>query len=804
MPDATAILPSWADLQANPLLRANAVTAINQRVLCSYTAMSNWDVITQMIDNFWLYLLGRRSGGTRFKYRMNKIQGVCIANAAIQVGDRPQVKIGPRESGEKPVCFVNTRLGIPATAFLSQQSPGRSPGTVEQLFSQLRPQTYQSGQGAMHVPLNDAETILVQQAVQESEALRTQARAMGMPEPVDILPEDFLIEVNDYTVSEALQTIFDIKAEQASFYAYIVENVLYNNIFGMQYLIVEFDDETLGSDGHRINQFYFKNAEAPTVHLDPYRTNIRASQWVVYDEFLEADEAITLYPHLKGAINTNAVLGPPVLPGVVPYQTPLPWFQAFQGARMVIIRNAWLRNQPFPLTPEEALKAGLVMNVPAAMAPPEVSPEVPARPGLMARIKAGAAKLFGGGDAPTADNPDPGTGTQSAAADDSGGGTGDAEPAEGAGERPDMGVESGSGETPPPVAAMRDAYFLADETGAPDMETGEINAAHPAWPVRRSIRQMRIIAGSLEDDRECERVNIPVGHNKNIPIPFTPYGQGEPERLEPLQRAYNQTLSDNVEHGSAIAKPPQVALASIVKNHPELIKTGFAGASNRVFPIDDKQAVAAGGIQKTMGFIESPPLPADNWKREEMLDQRFDKASDQSEILQGNTPNQQALSGKAVSDLQTAAKSSINFKGGTTEDMIKYVVGVMIGDISFRMTPEELAEEVKKYPVQVWYEIHRRMQDHCLEADITVTVASNSTETTELNNILTAAGVIPDVASRSTIQERLGLDPDVESNNTIKDARRQAMAQGQMPQQPQPGAVAPTPKSSTPPAPPAV
>lgn len=786
MPQVTmSPTPRWAQVQADPALGRSLVTAVDTRVMESYQRMTQWNLIDNVSDNFWLYMYGRRENGTRYRFRMNRIQLTCIANAAIQVGDRPEVKFTPRESGEKPVCFINTNAQTPPAAQIPESMVGR-------LYAQLRPETYQAGEQGYPEPLNDMEAALVQQMSQQSDAMRLQAVATGTPPPLDILPENFLIEVNDYEVSQAAQTIFDIKAEQANFSRAVVENVLYNNIFGYQFLLVEFDDEK--------KRFVFRNPEFLTVHVDPFRTDIRDCQYAIFDEFLGAEEAGALYPELSEAIERNAMQGPPMFPGYTPARQPLPWFQALMGRRVVIVRTCWLRNEPFPLSEEDALATGKVVKAPFQKPPGEMGQPDRNDPGFFDKILGAAKKFFGGkgnaqpqdvsgnvgGTSPENDELSANTDPSRQTDDESPGGlpgqleeggtqgVDDAVPLAGgeAGIDPDTGAGDGAGPALPLL------FFVVGKDGQPDYEIGPIDETHVRWPCRRGLREIRIIASEMVQDRESERLDIPLGHNVNIPICFTPFGQGEPERLEPLQRAYNATLTDIVEHGDSVAFAPKLTLQSIAKANPELMRDGFVNP-RKITPVDDKTAVAIGGLKNAMVSVEPPALPADTWKREQVLSDRFDMESDQSSILRGDTPNESQMSGTAIANLQSAAKTSITFKAGRTEDMLKYVVRIMLSDIVLRITPEELAQDVRKYPIQVWYEIHRRLAYQCLECDIAIQLTTAQAGTANrLNGMLAAKGQ-GIMVSDNTIMEAMKLDPDVEMNNNLKAQQKMQMAQAQ-------------------------
>ena len=342
-------LPTIADVKANPTLGADVVTNMDARVRESYNRMTSsysdggWDLANGGIRNFSLYLHGHRGGINTHKYRMNMIQGACIANAAIQAGDRPQTQFKPRESGEPSKCYINTKLQIAPNLPVMKMVNQILAGHPEALRG------IQANGQKWPEPLSDDEAAQLKMLVDQGRVMKMQAMASGQAEPVNILPDDFLIEVNDYTEAQAAQEMFDIYTEKAAYSRAIVENVLYNTVMGMQPFRMQFDDE--------LRRHFFTNPEFLTVYIDPFKTDISQAAYCVVDDFMDADEAKQRYPKLADAIEKNATMGPPTRPGYTPSQTPLPWFQAFMGRKVVIIREGYIRNQVVPLTPEDAIKA---------------------------------------------------------------------------------------------------------------------------------------------------------------------------------------------------------------------------------------------------------------------------------------------------------------------------------------------------------------------------------------------------------------------------------------------------------------
>ena len=761
--DILAGLPPGVTDVSKSSAAAALVEAINNRVIESGNSMNRWSIPTRLATNMELALNGSRDVDRPTKYyRCNKIGPACLANAAVQVGDAPTLKVKPRESGEPDLCYLNPQVRL-------------APQVMQGLLARtkLRPETQATPDGQQE-PLNDTEVALLKDEIAQSQFRKQQAQAARLPPPLDLIPPETLLECNDHMEAEAAQTLLDEDGERSNFPHAIREHTQYLNIFGFQYLLTEWlDDEWR----HR-----FRNVEAVSIYVDPYRTTIEEGAYLVFDQFMDADEGRATYPQLADAIDANKTQGPPTPPGYVPNRMPQPWYQAFLGREVIIIRDAWLRHQPYPLSPDDALQMGKVTVVPVPMTPPKTDDGQ----GLGLLGKIGRALGFGGGK-----NGEDGGGQEDRTSAGSGGGnqpngasSGISDVHEQDADSEAGGKANGSRSQLPSASPTRAAFHLIGKDGQPDLATGEVTPTHRKWPVRMGLRRVRIIAGTLYADAEAETIDIPFGKTVNIPIPFTPYGQGEPERLEPLQEAYNDALTDNVMSGRHSAFPAKLVLASVAKDNPDLAKNAYTRV-NVTAKVDDKVAAQAGGLDKTVMYAKAPELPADSWKRLDMLDQAFDKESDQANVLRGQTPGRSSMNPDTVGQLQSAAKTSITFKAAGIESMLEYTGRIRLANYVLRLTPVQLAAKIRKYPACVWAELHRRIKGDkasglkpgYLECDIGFAVASgasgaNASETAQM--VAESGGKVP--WSPQTLIERRGGDPELEMQQMAQWQRDQAAA----------------------------
>ncbi len=750
-------MPTWAECQKDPSKRRILSSIMDQCVQESFSQMGYWNLYTRCVANLYLYLQGSRFGSPAFKVSRNRIQNVVISNTAIQVGDRPTATFKPREYGEPPVYYVNTLLNLkPPEGQQPEQVGGRmgemngdgapAQSQLAQVLANLPEETHPED-GVDQMPLEGTQIAYVQAEVAKADQMRQMAIQANQPEPIGLLPKDFLLTVNEQMEADAAQLLMDYFTKRSKHGMYVQQNDLYNNIYGWQLMLTELDKPN--------NKFKYRNCECGTVHLDPFKTDIGESAYAIFDEYLGAEEAIALNPDLKTMIDQKATVGPPAFPGFVPSTAMLPYYRGFTGRRIVIIRTAWYRDQPFPLTPEDAIKGGTVVPAMVPVNPAVSDKPAPLMGGLGGVIQNVRNFFTGGGDG-------------AGAVDDAGGAgvAGDSAPV----------VDSGPTERP--------AYFLKDRTtNGPDHATGEVDPLHPKWPVRYSIREIKSIATEIVADGETQRADIPLGHNVNIQIPSTPWGQGEPERLESLQRGYDSLLTNMDAHGRACAFPAKVIPESVAAANPRLAREGFTNP-NQVLTIPDRLLMAFNGdAKKLIGIIEAPQLPADIWREEQVFDRSFKDESNSSEVLQGNLPGQGALSGEAISNLQGYAVGTIKMKSQRLEDMLRSQYQLMLYDLVYQYTPEELFDVVRGFPKAVWSRVHERMKKYCEDPDMEIAISTTSQANAGETSTLIQAKQAGVQVSQQTLQKRLKLDPETEMQN---DMKWQAQMQPAMPQQPAP------------------
>jgi hypothetical protein len=665
-----------------------------------------WELeAAQAMNQYLGYHWGDLADDGTIRLTLNRTQNCVISLMAIQAGDPPKITFTARESGETPQLFLNTQN--PAGQVLAGQIAGQAQAGGHD----FDPMT----------PLADDVAAVVRQEVAQGQMLADQLTAAGQPVPPNLPTRAAVIEISEFESAQALQTVFDAMWEECSGQFTFVENVLNKNILGMQPTLYEFDDES--------KRHVLKNIHGFQFFPDSMQSNYDYTQYEIYDEPITADEACVLYPQFADKIREEASTGALRFPGSRPYNPGYRYTMPFQRD-MIVVRHLWLRNQPYPITPEEAIAAGKLV---AGQVPTGVSVDVP--------------------------HPDD----------------------------PNQVLHQ---------PEMRDAYFHPATGQEVTPTLSDPAQPNPHWPVRHGIRQIKIILQETVDDRECEFADLPIVWNVNLPIPFCPYGQGEPMRLKGLQDALNHVLSSLVTYSHYNAVPPEVISSEVVKLMDSQLKKARTKWNQRVVIPQSLLDRLGGDISKILQTLEVPAMPADFWKLLNFLVEMIDKEGNQADVTQGNASS--SWSGDAIAALQNAASQIVRAKSMMTEFWLKRIVKLMAHSILTRMTPADWGKYCRKYPPQALAALHAQAAASIdLSSAISVQIKSGSgaSKQQQATNLLNAAASGKAPVSPQTILETLELDPEVESQQTTEWNRKQQMGQmGGMP----PGAPAPQPATPAP------
>jgi hypothetical protein len=319
----------------------------------------------------------------------------------------------------------------------------------------------------------------------------------------------------------------------------------------------------------------------------------------------------------------------------------------------------------------------------------------------------------------------------------------------------------------PPVEGIESVpqYALA--------ETDEITAEGEAnWPTRSSILQAKVIGKEVIQKIECPFVDIPFGWNINIPIPHTPYGQGEPERLEDLQQLINRIASILHDHLKFYQSPETTMPQSMFNT---LKKNDLHAYPGRYKSVPDELYMQFGG--KIVTHEPIPPLPTTYVDLLNRALDLFQTLSGNQDVLQGQSPGADT-SARAIEALQVAARGPIGFKSMNTERMLVHVTRLMIGMILDFLPEAKWVKMVGKYPVQVLRALRNRAK--VMDYDVIIEVVSGKGNIRKQNQDLylqlAQMGKIADV----DLLKRLDI-PNAEELSARNQQQMAAMAQAAAP-----------------------
>ncbi len=272
-------------------------------------------------------------------------------------------------------------------------------------------------------------------------------------------------------------------------------------------------------------------------------------------------------------------------------------------------------------------------------------------------------------------------------------------------------------------------------------------------------------------------------------MPYSPYGMGEPDRLEGLQMALNYVLSAIVTHQRYNAFPPEFVAASIVAELDEALKHCRAKPGQRVSVPDAILQQVGNDIKKVIATLDTAPIAPDFWKLLSFLVETIDKEGNQSDVMSGNAAP--GWSGDAIASLQNAASQVIKAKSMYTEFYLRDIARLRAHSIIYRMGPQDWQKFCTKYPIQAMEALHAHAGSMDYDISVQVQSGSGAAKQSQTNNLIAARqNGVP--ISDPEIMERLDVDPDIQLQRQAEYERKKQQQMPQLPAaaapQPQPGA----------------
>jgi uncharacterized membrane protein YgcG len=590
---------------------------------------------------------------------LNDIQGQVVASVTIQGKEPPKVTLEPVETGEEPMYFwagpdhIGMALGVPPQCMTESIDP-------------------MSGEALPIQPMDPmlAGMLLMGEVPEEvSPALM----------PGQIRP-NWIVKVDDNLIARTYQVPFDVLWRRSYIDVFLRNNLLDNNIHGWSFALYEFDEDR---KVHVLRQLGVRE-----VFIDPRCRSVQEAEYVMVDLPFDLNAAKQNWPHLAEQLEQAANTG---RPQHIDAWTEWSKANARDFKRPIVsLRVAWIRNQPVPVGPEEAVALGYATAV-----------------------------------------TDPATGEQ----------------------------------------------FIVDREG------NELDPMRPGYPTRLGIRQIMQVGSSLVvDDRECETPDIPVLHNVNIPIPgSSPYGMGEPMRQRSIQMAKSGVVDAMVRHAKFFAFPIMNVPQQVLDRLPDEIREAPA-RPDTVLPWDMETWQATGG--KPISFVDPPQMSPALTEVFGVLDGELQAIGGHAPVLQGQTENG-VTAARAIEALQATGSSQIAFKAMRLGDMVHHMAVLMLHNIVWRMSVDDLMLIISRYPRTVLEAIHERAR--LMEWNVNITVQAGNTGLQMTKRQIDGNDVAIGAKSIQTYREDNGIDHDQEERRITIDMMKRAKMAAMLNPQPGPG-----------------
>lgn len=467
------------------------------------------------------------------------------------------------------------------------------------------------------------------------------------------IPEGALMPVDDKTRAEIIQAIFDeVTWERGSLDFRWMENIINKGVTGFSDMLLQWDFVNNAVEGINIHP---KNVWVPPEGTDP----TRFAYWMLAEP-MSVQEATTHYPEWEKTILELGSTGPTRSSSY--FQLGSPYAQINQR-RMVTVWHVWLKYWPTPMSEDEALKAGAV-----SQAIRDTDNET--------STTGGKDAVAGGEDTLVPTAPD-----------------------------------APAGPTHEPIAGT---YVLPDGSlTAPDNDN---------WPTKKTTRQITLLGGGVNptlnaaipvEDIECPYDDVPIVRNINIPIPFRPDGQGEPERLRALQDAINRVNSILFNHTGYLQSPQMIMSAEVRTLNGDKTKKPFSHPGAAWIVPNEQMNMPNPPIT----FVQTPSLNVSYLNYLQWLVDIFKEVSGYSNESQGTT-QPGVVAASAIQALQQAARTMVSLKARYTKRAMKTAAQIILGMIRDFLPDEEAVKIVSKYPPAMV--VHVKNDPKTYECDINI------------------------------------------------------------------------------------
>lgn len=674
-----------------------------------------------LVEGFRVFHTGMTSGDAKGikRFTLNRTQNSIISNTASEMQQQLVVRFEPQESADPSEYMLSPDGG----AIVANIVQATMPAMEQQAMMQADPEAMAAQPPLDPIALSFVEAQFTPEQLGDGSeigptAIITEAQAGIIKQAIEVgvLKDNDLVEINDKTRRDVAQAAFDALWNASNCDQHIYRNVLYRNIFGHQPLRFQFDHET--------PRFILDNTHILNVWIDPTHDTIDEADYLIFEHVLDADQAVAQWPDFEEAIAGAREKGQldlkPTKTGSSYFRMGSPSQSTHFRRPMVRVRTAWLRHQQVAMTEREAVESGRVVQNPM-----EMMQEPPVEDMV----------------------------------DDSGDEVIEAE-------------ESGNEQAQ--EAPELNYLLVMDERGNP-IEPEPTGPDAENWPKTVGVKEVVMLPqiARVVSDRRCAYSDIPFGWNVNIPRPYSPYGQGEPLRLEDLQTQINLVLTILANHIRYYQWPMRYWPKSLFE---KLKSNGFSLHSRpgMEIPIDDKMWLMAARGGKMSMVEQVPPVPEYYVRLLELYLNEHDRLSGNVGVRQGDPPSTN-MSGKALNSLIGESKGPLQFKANFTEWMMERIAKLALNAMVDFLSIEQWGEIVDMYALPALERIVEGIASS--RWDITVEIATGRGVNQAQEDERAMALYDRKLLSKQTSMERVRVrNPQQEKERIMDEAREEAQA----------------------------
>jgi hypothetical protein len=309
-------------------------------------------------------------------------------------------------------------------------------------------------------------------------------------------------------------------------------------------------------------------------------------------------------------------------------------------------------------------------------------------------------------------------------------------------------------------------------------ETGEPTApGEPNWPTKIGLRQIVVLpeADKVVEDVACPYLDIPFAWSVNIPIPYSMYGQGEPQRLEDIQQQVNRLLSILINYTAYFQFPQRYWKQSVLDRlRAAGVKIFSRPGAEIPIPDDMYDQLAAQG--KMCMVQDIPLMPPQFINLLQLLLAEMDRMSGDVEVRQGVPPSA-SLSGKAIDSLRAESYGPLSFRSKFAEWAVERMARLSMDAIVKWMDEEVWQEILDGLSLPVIRMVRERLSDKRYDVMVEVSTGRGTTREQDQQRAvdLYQGGAPTRLISRETAMERLRIEDAKEEIKRIDTENAQAM-----------------------------